>query len=220
MIVVDWAAVVDALTAVEGTRELCARLANEELCAPALLYFELVSALRGLTLGRHLSPTRAEDVLTDFDDLEIRRWPSGDELRRRAFQLRDDVSRSLDGACPMAVFEAVERPALIALPASPFELAAWSRPKVGADCHIRVGKALYSLPWRYIGALRRRPGQRLHRRGLRRRQGGQDLGSHRQRPPDRLGGLPAREGGVLHAHPDVVSTPSRGAGHHGGRRGG
>lgn len=92
MIVVDCAAVVDALTAVEGTQELRARLANEELCAPALLDFEVVSALRGLTLGRHLSPTRAEDVLTDFDELQIRRWPSGDSLRRRAFQLRDKVS--------------------------------------------------------------------------------------------------------------------------------
>jgi hypothetical protein len=32
-----------------------------------------------------------------------------------------------------------------------FELATWSRPKVGPDCHIKVGKALYSVPWRFIG---------------------------------------------------------------------
>lgn len=30
--------------------------------------------------------------MTDFDDLEMHRWPSGDSLRRRAFQLRDNVS--------------------------------------------------------------------------------------------------------------------------------
>lgn len=92
MIVVDSAAVVDALTAVDGTDELRAYLAAEALNAPALLDFEVVSALRGLTLGRHLSATRAGDVLTDFNDLAIQRWPFADALRRRAFQLRDTMS--------------------------------------------------------------------------------------------------------------------------------
>ena len=92
MIVVDCAAVVDALTAVDGTDDLRAFLAGEELCAPALLDFEVVSALQGLTLGGHLTANRAQDVLSDFDDLQIQRWPSGDGLRRRAFQLRDSVS--------------------------------------------------------------------------------------------------------------------------------
>ena len=59
--------------------------------------------------------------------------------------------RSLDGASPLSIFAAVERPALIALPIMTFELAAWSRPKVGPDCYIKVGKALYSVPWRFIG---------------------------------------------------------------------
>jgi hypothetical protein len=59
--------------------------------------------------------------------------------------------RSLDGAQPLTVFEAVEADALIPLPASIFELAGWSRPKVGPDCHVKVGRSLYSVPWRYIG---------------------------------------------------------------------
>ncbi|HET6874842.1 MAG TPA: IS21 family transposase [Acidimicrobiales bacterium] len=59
--------------------------------------------------------------------------------------------RSLDGAAPLAVFRAVEAEALIALPTTPFELASWSAPTVGRDCYIRVGRALYSVPWRYIG---------------------------------------------------------------------
>lgn len=92
MIVVDCAAVVDALTAVDGTDNLRAFMSREELSAPALLDFEVVSALRGLTLRGDLIATSAEDALTDFDDLEVRRWPSGDGLRRRAFQLRDNVS--------------------------------------------------------------------------------------------------------------------------------
>jgi transposase len=59
--------------------------------------------------------------------------------------------RPLDGAAPAAVFAALEAPALLPLPAAPFELAAWSRPKVGPDIHIKVGKTLYSVPWRLIG---------------------------------------------------------------------
>lgn len=92
MIVVDSAAVVDALTAVEGSEELRADLAHEELHAPTLIDFEVVSALRGLTLGGDLSAERAVDLLTDFDDLRIERWPAEDAFRRRAFQLRHNLS--------------------------------------------------------------------------------------------------------------------------------
>ena len=42
-----------------------------------------------------------------------------------------------------------KRRALRPLPEAPFELATWSRPKVGPDAH--VGKTLYSVPWRLIG---------------------------------------------------------------------
>jgi len=59
--------------------------------------------------------------------------------------------RSLDGAEPLVVFEAVEADALIPLPPAGFELARWSTPKVGADCHVKVAKALYSVPWPHIG---------------------------------------------------------------------
>lgn len=92
MIVVDSAAVVDALTVVAGTDELRAYLAAEDLHAPVLLDFQIVSALRGLALSGQLSATRAEDALVDFDDLPVRRWSSAHALRRRAFQLRDNVS--------------------------------------------------------------------------------------------------------------------------------
>jgi hypothetical protein len=59
--------------------------------------------------------------------------------------------RSLDGATPHSVFETTESPALITLPLAPFELASWSYPKVGPDCYARSGKALYTVPWRFIG---------------------------------------------------------------------
>jgi transposase len=59
--------------------------------------------------------------------------------------------RGIDGAAPLTVFTAVEAAALSPLPRAPFELACWSTPKVGPDCHIKVGRALYTVPWRLIG---------------------------------------------------------------------
>ncbi len=57
-----------------------------------LLDFEVVSALRGLTLGDRLSVARAEDVLTDYADLPVHRWAGAHAFRQRAFQLRTNVS--------------------------------------------------------------------------------------------------------------------------------
>lgn len=108
MIVVDSAAVVDALIGAADSAELRGHFAAEELHAPGLLDYEVVSAVSGLTLGNRLSATRARDLLTDFDDLTIRRWPAADALRRRAFQLRDTMS-AYDAAY-VALAEALECP--------------------------------------------------------------------------------------------------------------
>lgn len=59
--------------------------------------------------------------------------------------------RPLDGAAPVAVFAEAEAEALGPLPVKPFVLAVWSTAKVGPDIHVKVGKALYSVPWRLIG---------------------------------------------------------------------
>lgn len=59
--------------------------------------------------------------------------------------------RPLDGAAPAAVFAAAEKDHLRPLPPSPFVLAEWSRCKVGPDIHVKVGKSLYSVPWKHIG---------------------------------------------------------------------
>jgi transposase len=61
------------------------------------------------------------------------------------------VCRPLDGAAPAAVFAAAEAHALQPLPRREFELATWSTCTVGPDIHVKVGKALYSVPWRLIG---------------------------------------------------------------------
>ena len=108
MIVVDSAAVVDALTGADGTEDLRASLATQDLHAPALLDYEVVSALRGLTLGGHLTAARAEDALNDFEDLPLHRWPYSAPLRLRAFSLRDTLT-AYDAAY-VALAEALDCP--------------------------------------------------------------------------------------------------------------
>ena len=85
-----------------------------------------------------------------------REWASERHMQEGALVWCREVAgvrahRSLEGASPLALFEAVEADALRPLPAVPFELASWSTPKVGPDCHVKVGRALYSVPWRLIG---------------------------------------------------------------------
>ena len=80
---------------------------------------------------------------------EARRWS------REVAGLRH--SRALDGGQPVRVFEAIEAEALKPLPRTAFELTTWSIGTVGVDAHLKVGKALYTVPWRLIG-------QRLHAR--------------------------------------------------------
>lgn len=110
MIVLDASAVVDALTGAPGSATIHARLADEELHAPHLLDFEVVSVLRGLVLGGHLTTSRVQDVLTDFGDVPCRRWSLVDGLRRRAFDLRHNLS-AYDAAY-VALAEALECPLL------------------------------------------------------------------------------------------------------------
>jgi transposase len=59
--------------------------------------------------------------------------------------------RPLDGRAPLRVFADAEAAALRPLPATSFQLATWARAKVGPDIHIRVERALYSVPWRLTG---------------------------------------------------------------------
>ena len=60
-------------------------------------------------------------------------------------------SRPLGGMAPADLFAAEEAKALLPLPRRSFELATWTKVKVHPDIHVKVAKALYSIPWRYIG---------------------------------------------------------------------
>jgi hypothetical protein len=58
--------------------------------------------------------------------------------------------RGIDRVAPQALFDAEEAGALLVLPRAPFELATWSTRTVPPDIHVKVNKALYSVPWRFI----------------------------------------------------------------------
>ncbi len=90
MIVADCSVVVDSL--VGSDADLLGESLADRLVAPTLIDFEVVSAVRGLTLGGHISEHRARDLLHDFDQLPITRWGSADDLRVRAFDLRHTIT--------------------------------------------------------------------------------------------------------------------------------
>lgn len=52
---------------------------------------------------------------------------------------------------PLEHFEAEEKGALLPPPVEPYDVPAWSDPKVGRDQHAQVAKAIYSLPREYRG---------------------------------------------------------------------
>ena len=108
--VVDASAVVDALTLPDGAEAIHNRISGESLHAPHILDVEVVSGLRGLVLGGDLSDSGAMDALTDYEDLDIERWPATDDFRRRAFELRHNFS-AFDAAY-VALAEALQCPVI------------------------------------------------------------------------------------------------------------
>lgn len=65
------------------------------------------------------------------------------ELNARPFKKRD--------GCRASVFEAIERAALRALPAKPYEFATWKKAKVHLDYHVEIERAYYSVPYALVG---------------------------------------------------------------------
>ncbi|WP_134767183.1 type II toxin-antitoxin system VapC family toxin [Nocardioides sp. 1609] len=97
MIVLDTSAVVNLLVGDEARPGLTARVTDAaSIHAPHLLDTEVVSALRGLVLGKHLSVRRAEAALHDFLDLPVVRYPAtpllSDVWRRRGAHTAYDAT--------------------------------------------------------------------------------------------------------------------------------
>jgi len=51
------------------------------------------------------------------------------------------------------VFEAIDKPALKALPSEPFDLSEWSRSRVNIDYHVTFDSNLYSVPYNLVHEL-------------------------------------------------------------------
>jgi hypothetical protein len=54
------------------------------------------------------------------------------------------------GTSRRALFEALDRPALVSLPPFPYEYAEWKRCRVNFDYHIEIAKYYYSVPHQLI----------------------------------------------------------------------
>jgi len=89
--VVDASVLVDALVGADSA-DVHVVLGDRALLAPAHVDAEVLSALRGLTLGKHLSRRRCRDALLDLEALPLDRWPLSPVLLGRAFDLADSVT--------------------------------------------------------------------------------------------------------------------------------
>lgn len=91
MIVVEASAMVSALVDDPANPGLLALLADEELHAPALLDFEVASALRGHVLGGKLDPVRLDEAVEDYTAFRVERHQMTD-LLGHMLDLRDNFT--------------------------------------------------------------------------------------------------------------------------------
>lgn len=87
-----------------------------------------------------LAPRQPEDIVRARTDLQL--W------------VREIAGRRVHGTTrrqPIAVFEAEERAALLALPGSRYEIVIWKRAQLHRDCHVQIDGGFYSAPWMLIG---------------------------------------------------------------------
>lgn len=106
MIVVDASAMVEALVGREADDELLDALAGA-VHAPHLLDVEVLSVLRGLTLGGKLDPAMAEKARRDHFAFAIERYDAA-PLADRIWRLRHQFT-SYDAAY-LALAEALDAP--------------------------------------------------------------------------------------------------------------
>ena len=111
MIVIESSAMVEALVGDPANPELLALLADEELHAPALLDFEVASALRGHVLDGKLDPVRLEEAVEDFIAFRIERHPMTD-LLGHMLDLRDNFT--VYDAAYLVLAQALEAPVVSA----------------------------------------------------------------------------------------------------------
>jgi predicted nucleic acid-binding protein len=108
VIVVDTSAVIAALAGRPIIPELLTRLREDpDLHSPHLVDVEMIHGLRGLVRAGKLSEDRAADVLDDFADLSMIRYPH-QPLIDRMWELRHGLT-AYDSAF-VALSEALQAP--------------------------------------------------------------------------------------------------------------
>ncbi len=70
-------------------------------------------------------------------------------IRELVDQLNDRPMRGW-GTTRRALYEQVDRPALLPLPPTPYEYADWKRCRVNLDYHVEIDKHFYSVPFRLL----------------------------------------------------------------------
>jgi predicted nucleic acid-binding protein len=111
VIVVESSAMVDALVGDPANPRLLALLADEDLHAPALLDFEVASALRGHLLGGKLDPVLLEEAVADFAAFRIERHHMTG-LLGHMLELRDNFT--VYDAAYLVLAKALEAPVVSA----------------------------------------------------------------------------------------------------------
>jgi predicted nucleic acid-binding protein len=111
VIVVEASAAVDALVGDPPNPRLLAMLADDELHAPALLDFEVASALRGHALAGKLTAARLAEAVDDFASLHIERYLMTGSLAR-ILELRENFT--IYDAAYVVLAEALQAPLVTA----------------------------------------------------------------------------------------------------------
>jgi transposase len=70
-------------------------------------------------------------------------------IRELTAQLNDRPMRGW-GTTRGVLFEQIDRPALLALPPTPYEFAEWKRCRVSLDYHVEIAKHFYSVPFQLL----------------------------------------------------------------------
>jgi predicted nucleic acid-binding protein len=111
VIVVEASAMLDALVDQPVNPALLALLADEELHAPALLDFEVASALRGHARGGRLGRARLGEAVEDFGAFRIERHQMT-ALLGHILDLRDNFTA--DDAAYVVLAQALDAPLVTA----------------------------------------------------------------------------------------------------------
>jgi hypothetical protein len=110
--------------------------------------------------------------------------PSIEDIRRHAAAWCQEIAggrvHGTTRRVPREVYDTEERAHMQPAPAAPFDVPHWSDPKVHPDHHVQVGKALYSVPTRYIGKTLR---ARADRSTVRLYLGMELIKTHPRKPP-------------------------------------